>query len=403
MQTLLILLFPIFSSAQVAGDCPPAVLQAELAKLSEIVEKDFCILQKISSTDEAALKELVAQHKGGPVVGTYAVPTSRTASTVTFKISPEKVLNPGENMYFGVPVDIAARPVRFAILGHRQDPSREKGWDAARKWDDKPGITAMQFHSVKPGEGWRYWQGPSSGRLGGKFAEIRNDPELENLYDFQKFGHTSVETNSTTTSNLLADGIRLTNTGVDEVLVSEVTLKVLPPKPSRYLTGTFSPGTEIGEYETMKGQTFGGGQGGSFMGKFPGALEMGRGGSGGEGAAKLPSGWRINKGKLHIPLPAGVNVASIEVAIGDTKPDGARNKDGGWGSLGWARLNARVQRADGSSDVLINNENIPPEGVLSGSPLDSCYSTRSGDEVVVDIQRDTAYIMGLRVGIRDAK
>src|SRR5262245_51211526 len=73
-----------------------------------------------------------AKDAGEKVVDVIVKPTASTAYSVTYKIAP-RVLKPGETLYFAVPAALRDRPVSFAILGHRGDPSL----DTDTKKDDK--------------------------------------------------------------------------------------------------------------------------------------------------------------------------------------------------------------------------------------------------------------------------
>jgi hypothetical protein len=402
-----LLLLPLAAVAEAPkeGECTPQMLQEALKYLEKVAFDELCVAQKLNVTDEKLVQKLAAGSKDAKTVNIYVKPTSRTSSSITYELEPEVALQPGEALYFGVPPDIARRSVRFAVLGHRQDKAREKGFGATRAgWDDVPGITSVQFHSsTDQAHPWRYWMGDASGKFGGKFAEVRSagQPEIENLYEFRLHGHGGIDGSGGTTDPLYADAIRLVSSGKDEVLISQITMKVAPPKADRYISQTFSPGTNLGDAEGV-GAKYGGGQG--FQGKFPGALVLPSWSKGWwSEKPTLPPGWRVQGPKLYIPLPAGVNVTGLELAMGDSHSDGVRNKDGGWGSLGYAKVSARIHRSHGPADVLMNRENVPPEGVLVGTPQDGCYKTQPGDELEVETHLDTSYIMGLRIGVRDTQ
>lgn len=384
--------------------CDPPTLKAGTEAVEGAVEQDSCVLEKLNTVDATKVDKLAVKFEGGKdkVKGIYANPVSRSSSSVTYKMDPEVVLKPGEALYFGVPADLAKRPVRFVVMGHRQDSRTETGGPTdGSKWDSVPGITSIQVHSEQLKDPWRYWQGDASGSLGGKFAEIRDEPEMENLYEWQKWGHGGVSGGESSKSPLLPDAMRLVSVGKDLVNISELTLKVDPPKANKYIEQPFSPGTSIGDPDTGKGRKYGGGQ--SFNGKFPGALALMNYRKPNPGVS-LPAGWRIDhQGALRIRLPANVRLTSIEMAIGDSHDDGEVNKDGGSGTPGWSRIHAELQKKNGSVDSLMKNENVPPEGVLNGSPQDSCYSTQEGDELVVYATRDVSYIMGLRIGLIEPK
>lgn len=397
MKTLIILGALLTSPNGFAAhevECDPVTGSGGTEEAGAFAQENACVLQKLKATDEEKVKALADAEKDYKVKKVFTVPSHRTSSTVTYRF-PELTLEPGEALFFGVPPDLAKRAVRFAIIGHRQDPATETGWDENRKWDDKPGHSSLQFHSSDPKDPWRYWRGDASGKLGAKFAEISQRVELENLYEFRKWGHAGVKTGATTTEPLYVDAMKIANTGVDHTKVSEVTLKVLPPKADEYVTHAFSEGTDFGDPETGKGQKYGGGQ--AYQGKFPGALAL----PARYGAPPLPPGWRIEGRKLVIPAPPGKRLTGVEAAVGDSHPDEVRNKDGGWGTSGWSRLSVSLRKKGGGTDTLMHRENVPPEGVLLGTPEDGCYVTQPGDELVIEASSDTAYLMALRIGWRN--
>jgi len=391
---------PISSHAADFVDCPglkgldvSAILRADRAA--------SCAIQRLKDTDGKVAETLAAADKadGRPVVAMFDKPTSRTAFSVTYKI-PEQDLKPGEIAYFAVPPDLSDRPIRFAVLGHRQDPATEKGSKPGEKWDAVPGLTSVQFHAKdEPGnKGWHFWEGQASGNMGAKFAEVRETPEIENLYEFAKYGTGNVSTGEQSTRPLPVDAIRMVSTGKDVVKISEITLKVLPPKPDRYIEHSFSNGTKFGDPETLHGETLGGGQ--AFEGTFPGALALKPFGQMPNPPA-LPPGWYLEKGQLHIPLPKGASMTGLELAIGDSHDDKKTNSDGGYGKQGWAKANAYLQKANGQRDTILDRENVPPEGVLVGTAADGCYQAQEGDEIVIDSKSDTSYLMGLRIWLND--
>jgi hypothetical protein len=49
----------------------------------------------------------------------------------------------------------------------------------------------------------------------------------------------------------------------------------------------------------------------------------------------------------------------------------------------------------------MSSENVPPEGVMGGSPTDGAYVAKAGDKVVVRASSDTVYVMAVRVGLKE--
>lgn len=350
----------------------------------------------------ARLQSLVAadKAKGEKIVDALSQPTTRTSTSVTYRF--HRVLKPGESLYLMVPAELRERPVSFMVLGHKGDPSLDTDADKTDKWDDTPALSSVQARSIHhpEAEAWRYWGGSSSGAQGAKFAEVSHSAEIENLYEWNKFGHHAADGGGFTKDPLHADALRIRSLGQDPVTITELTLKVAPRAPDSTLEAVFSPGTVIGDPITGAGRKYGGGQ--AFQGKFPGALELSGYGSGGAGAAALPPGWKMASGRLEIDLPPGKLLTAVEIAGGDSHPDEITNADGGWGTKGWSKLSIGLMKANGTTDWFMSNENVPPEGVMSGSPSDGAYVTQPGDKILVRASSDTTYVMAARVGLLSA-
>ena len=318
----IIILFVFFFSPQIfsSEDCDKLIKENGLQVVADLEKNSGCVLQSINSINVEKINHLVKNDKknGLKIKKIFTEPSYRNSFSISYKF-PEMVLNPGEVLYFAVPDDLSKRAVSFAILGHRQDPTTEKGMNYTTKWDDIPGLTSVQFHSTDPKEKdpWRYWRGNASGVKGAKFAEVGKHVEVENLYDWQKYGHAGVNTEVGTTTPLLVDVMRLVSTGKDIVNISELTLKVLPPIPNYFVTHIFSNGTDIGSPDGSGAPKFGGGQ--NFKGKFPGALALNSYKS--KTDPTLPSGWKMKGRKLIIPVETGKILTHAELAVGDSHPD----------------------------------------------------------------------------------
>lgn len=350
----------------------------------------------------SALAHAIAKKsKDAKAVDVISKPTSETSTSVSYKLGA-RVLNPGEALYFAVPEQLRDETVNFVILGHRGNPSSDTDPDKSDKHDATPALSSVQVYGsdFPASKAWRYWLGSASGESGGKFAEVGYSMELENLYEWPKLGSGSVADGSYSDKAVKPQAFRIVSVGEDPVEIGEITLKVVPRKPTSTLEAVFSKGTKLGDPQTGEGRIYGGGQ--SFEGLFPGALELGGWGSsaGGAGASKLPAGWKMVNGALEIALPKGKTITSVDLACGDSHPDKITNSDGGSGTKGWAKLSIGLARADGTTDWFMSSENVPPEGVMSGSPTNGKYVTKPGDKIVVRSSSDTTYVMAARVGLR---
>jgi hypothetical protein len=343
-------------------------------------------------------------------------PSKVTSVSVSYKMGGPsgRKLAPGEQMLLEIPPQFRGRPIRFAVLKHRQDSSETISPEPGEKWDEKPGVTSLQVHSTEHqgSESWRYWKAPwgSSGEAGGKYAEHRSssDPEVENMFDWIQHGHAAAGGSFGKSHDpLMADAIKVASVGKDPVRVHQVDMMFLPERPDSTDELIFSPGTLFGDAWTGAGRKYGGGP--RFKGKYPEALKLGSYTSqaatpGGEGADKLndKEGWAMNGSQLEIELDPSKIFTGIEIACGDTHPDGKRNKDGHTGTLGWSRISVGVQRKDSTKvDWFIEGQGVPPEGVLFGGPTLENYQAQAGDKLVVKASSDTTYVMGARLWYKD--
>lgn len=351
------------------------------------------------------IKKLAAADTGN-TVDLLSKPTSVTSTTVVYRMgsSEGRQLKPNDQIYLEIPPQFRGRPVYMAVFAHRQTQSdktstpEDKG---GKKWDNTPGSTALHFHSTGAGdEGWRYWNAPwgSSGKQGGKYAELRSggDPENETEFEFMKNGTTSVSGGGRSTKPLEIDALRLRSVGTDPTRVHSVLVTFMPPKPDTTQEVIFSPGTSMGDPYTAAGRSYGKDKG---KGTYPGALTLGWGGAGGEGAVKLAAqpGWKLENGGLSIELTPGKKFTGVEVACGDTHPDGKHNSDGETGTQGWSKLSMGIQRKGSSSvDWFTQSQGVPPQGVIFGGPNLENYVAQPGDKLIIRAESDTTYVMGVR-------
>lgn len=399
---VLVVSFLTFWNAHAFQDqtCGASVAESPEKKLAAYIEK---VLPQISGCEdtrspeakEAAAKKLIASAPGNhETKKIFVTPTSRTGSSVKYEIPGEIKLSPNEAIYFSIPQDLSKRAVNFAVLGHRQDP----GLDKNAEYDNEPGLSSVQLHSTSlpEGEAWRYWTGSASGKNGAKFAERRDsyNPELEGLYEWKLNGHAPVGGFGSSHDPLYTDLARIVSVGKDPVFISQLEVKVYPPKASEHQEAIFSKGTAFAEDGDESKIQFGGGQG--HGGLFPGALTLRNYKN--DTSVTLPEGWYLDKGDLVIPVRKGLVVTGVDISVGDSHPDGVRNKDGGTGTSGWSKLSMSMEKSDGSVDSYMNQENVPPQGVLYGAPSDCGYVTQSGDKIRIRAEKDNAYIMGIRIG-----
>ncbi|MEE2904239.1 MAG: hypothetical protein VYC39_18065 [Myxococcota bacterium] len=355
----------------------------------------------------------LAQNESSEVKSVEMLSKPHKTTSVSFSYrtgdSRGRKLKPGEQMLLEIPPQFRDRPIRFAVLKHRQDRDETTAPEGDSKWDANPGVTSLQVHapSFDSDNSWRYWKAPwgSSGQAGGKYAEHRSasDPEVENMFDWIRHGHSAVGASGVSKEPLFADAIKVVSVGKDPVRVHQVDMMFLPERPDSTDEQIFSSGTVFGDPWSAEGRAYGGGP--RFQGKYPGALALGgRKNNDSEVLNKVQSkpGWALENGQLEIELSNTKQFTGVEVACGDTHPDGKRNKDGHVGTLGWSKLSMGIRRAGSTKvDWFIDRQGVPPEGVLFGGPTMENFTAKPGDKLIVRADSDTTYVMGLRLWYKD--
>jgi hypothetical protein len=333
------------------------------------------LLTALGASPEGKIKDLADATSDYKVLEHNRQPSQVTPISVSYDLGRKRV-NPGECVYLQIPEHLTKRPILFANLGHTQ-MGTDTGYDHEKKWDANPGLTTVQLNQAgQSGSAWRYWNGPSSGDYGAKFAE--NDRmELEGLYEWYKYGHNDVATKTNSKNLLMVDGARLCSMGTDPVTIGSFAIKVAPEVAKEYQEVSFSNGHKMGDMVTAQGRNYGSRSDALFLDRSD--------------SSKLPKDWKLSSGSLRIPAKEGMELNSFEVTIGDSRSDG---------SPGGSSLNVMIQKANGTRVPIIERENVPPEGVLLGAPF-SKVKLEKGDEIVVSAWG--SYVMGVRMGYSDFK
>jgi hypothetical protein len=351
-------------------------------------------LSAAAETNMELLDRLVRDEKFGTIVAVHKAPLFKTAISAEYQFTEYK-LRPKEVMYFYVPEDLSLLPLSQIGFAHRQS-----GMAPVR--DYNPGLTsALVYTHDMPGDELRYWAGHSSGKLGAKFAEYRGSPEFDALYEWPKVGHKGVDSKTKSKDIIRANALRIQNVGTGNVLLSKVAMETIPKKADEEEILIFTPKSDFGDSETLEGRNYGGGQ--KLRGTFPHSLRLST--KGHSSYPTLPSHYKVDKNQLFINLPVGKKFNAVEIMCGDTHPDGVKNEDNGWGSLGSAQLSVSIENSiTNEKRILLNEKNVGPEGVISASEIDPSTVIKDGDQLVITnkYKKSTAYIMALKVGINNA-
>lgn len=319
---------------------------------------------------------------------------SSTDLQLTYDLRDLK-LQAGETIYLEIPAQYSQMPLDFAALTHRQDPKYETECRGGGDRDCHPGYTSLEFFDGNQSnmrDGWRYWGGVGSGPLNSKFAEIRSGRgETDNLYEWRKKGHYSVEGKKSSHQELKPVIARIRSIGPDMVRIQRVIFKFLPPMANNIRDVVFSDGFVFGDYATSSGR------------RYPGRADQGDYGNPLKLRTyerpdhhKLPKDWSTSKGSIRIPLPAGETLGWLDLAVGDMKevPRGADPEQ----YRGGASLT--VKRVLGSHviETLMDDENVGTNGVMRALPSKIGQVIASGEELEISVDGSSAKIMGIRLG-----
>lgn len=249
-----------------------------------------------------------------------------------------------------------------------------------RKVSDTEGAYTKIFVFDENSKQWVLWPDPykrtHDKNYGAKYAEPRppGAPEVECLYDWLRAGKIKP-------SHVVAMGWGQGHNAVTNFHGLEV--GVLPENGlSTANQIIFTPGTRFVE-EGMDQPQYGG-----RNGSYPNSVRLS---SHSEVPRSMPENCTLDHyGNLRIRVTEAMDLSRLEVSCGDTHPDG--------GTLGWAKLSAEVVlNSQGGRKVnLMSRQNVPPNGVLKGSPMEK-LNLQPGDEIVLRAEDDShLYVMGVR-------
>lgn len=352
-----------------------------------------------TSQEEEALKLLP---EGCSIVDVFRTPDKQNLCGASYK-EPEymgRELRKGDTLFYQLPEEMNGRVLDSITFAHRKDRQycgsvRRNVRDSngvLRKISDTQGAYTRLLAFDAMTKQWVAWhdpyKSPSDLHFGAKYAEKRSpaDPENETLYDWLKQGKIKPRYIAMTA---IGDGpLAVTNyhgLHVDYFPEggSDITHQEL----------IFSAGTEfVGEKKNVLAPQYGGGE--HHGNSYPNSILLNS-----YSSESLPyptqtqgDGFSLDSsGRLHIRVNAKFDFSRLEVAAGDTHPDG---------TLGWAKLNAylvtRGKNDNETTEPLFENANVPPNGVIKGSPTEK-RRLKPGDEVIISSSSDTAFVMGVRL------
>lgn len=315
-------------------------------------------------------------------------------------------LAPGHSFEFELPEEPFPW-IGALVLKHRKDPALLRGGETTMDaWDQDPAYVRVELHDANTGL-WIRW----SDRWGSdKFAEARaaGNPEDETLHSgLRVFGR------------IRADKARLTNVSKGDPLRSQVRIHefqvVFYPDRSgiESFEHVFTPETSFPDPDNGVLVALQGG-GERLAGRYPGAIPLGHGYKSRIAAiTTLSSGHafpmtieppapcrRDGLGRLVIPLPHQGRLVMGELAIGDLDVTAmTTNKDGEFGRTGRAELSVRFRNrtVPGRDFPALIRYNVGPAGLIVFGAPQGAGPLRPGDELVISVDYDVAFLMGYRI------
>ena len=337
------------------------------------------------------------------ILRTYENPTSQNLCGASYMI-PEPnglELKRGDAVIFKVPeellsdldesADSIGNTLDNVTIHHRKDPSRAP---AEKGWDKEGSYTRTMVYDLNT----RAWI--ILGR--DKFAEVRNPGryETENIPDCIDFG------------KIKPGYFAVIGTGIGKrgvVNFHGLEFSVFPENTKPLKEVIFTPGTEFVDLEKgIYHPSYGGGVWPDKMGIYEDSVPLNHPNISNIGFNVTLSGedfyvenTGVNTGRMHIRIKEDMLVKMVEVAAGDTedwkgevykvRPDGPERF-----RRGWALLSVYAQKKDGSIITFLDDMNVPPRGILKGSPPEA-LNLEEGDEIIIESRNDATYVMGFKI------
>lgn len=328
------------------------------------------------------------------ILEVYENPTSENLCGAGFMI-PEyngKELKRGEAIIFKVPDDLRNQILDNVTIHHRKDPDRATA--SKESWDEEGSYTRTMVWDLNT----KNWI--TLGR--DKFAEVRNPnfPETENIHDCLDYG------------KIKPGYFAVIGAGIGErgiVNFHGLEFNVFPENTKTLREVILTPGTKFADIENGEIHPSYGGGVRPNMGIYKNSAPLNHPNLSNIDFETTLSGENFyvennakgNTGRMHIMINEATQIQRIEIAAGDTedwkgeiykvRSEGPENF-----RRGWALLDVYAKKKDGTTINLLENMNVPPRGILKGSPKE-LLNLEDGDEIIIESKNDATYVMGFRI------
>jgi hypothetical protein len=328
------------------------------------------------------------------VIRVMEKPSSSNLCGATFSLSERKgvELHQGETIIFRIPDRLHNRTLDAVKINHKKDSKYTKsigsdGWDAEGAYTK---VVVFDKNTRK----WIL--------LGKKFAEPRSGGgfETEIIHDCIKIGNIKP-------TYLAVIGAGIGTNGVTSF--RELEINVFPESLQTKKELIFTPGTSFVDIDRKK-----------YVPKYGGGLHPNMGIYNDSVPLNHPKlseinfpvttegkGFRLDMnrkggtGEMHLKIDHPIKLQRLELAIGDTEDYGEkvykiRASGPETFRRGWAKLDAYITKGNKSVIQLMQNQNVPPRGILKGSP-EEIQELEPGDEITIRSNNDASYLMGMRI------
>ncbi|MDA1060466.1 MAG: hypothetical protein O3B47_01595 [bacterium] len=374
--------------------------------------------EQIDALPEALLTRLQQPE----TVAVFGTPDSQTSREQFFRFNGETGIDLKRGQQIGIVIpEGGSMSLQDVFIGHRK---REAYWHkncspkhmyGVPGWQDKDGAYTEVLVFDGNTNKWRKWKDPK-GHDPIKFAEPRATVEYEKLSDY--FGMLGEVKPLAFLLISRGQGKNKRN------IVTEHSFEMMTyPEMhdgTQSIERAYSPGTTFVDFKKPNGPNrlprYGGGKKHHKKGPhntaggpagYPGAVPL-KGKVGCEPfqmqeVVDNKTEYLDDQGRLWLRLPVGVKLKSLEISAG-ARWWGSKLPDKSLASKNGRKISAYLVNGQGQKlDHFMRSMNVGPQGVLLGGPTDPDYVTQDGDQILIEGEHHTSYIMGWRILYDDSQ